>query len=58
MINIATLRTPTGKVSRADREFLPAAVEILETPPSPVRTGLLLLICAFVATAMMSMRLK
>ncbi|MFC3267203.1 HlyD family type I secretion periplasmic adaptor subunit [Camelimonas abortus] len=28
----------------ADREFLPAALEILETPPSPVRMGLLLFI--------------
>ena len=35
-----------------DREFLPAALEILETPPSPVRIGLLVAICAFVATAL------
>ena len=37
---------------RTDREFLPAALEILETPPSPIRTGLLLVICAFVAVAL------
>jgi Biotin-lipoyl like len=28
-----------------DREFLPAALEILQTPPSPIATSLLLLIC-------------
>ena len=33
-----------------DREFLPAALEILETPPSPARVYLIWLICAF-ATA-------
>lgn len=32
---------------RTDREFLPAALEILETPPSPIRIGLLVAICAF-----------
>ncbi|WP_298355281.1 HlyD family type I secretion periplasmic adaptor subunit [Rhodoblastus sp.] len=35
----------------ADREFLPADLEILETPPSPVRLALILIICAFVVTA-------
>jgi hemolysin D len=34
-----------------DREFLPAALEILETPPSPVRMWMLIAICAFVAIA-------
>ncbi|MEO9227541.1 MAG: HlyD family type I secretion periplasmic adaptor subunit [Devosia sp.] len=33
----------------ADREFLPAALEILETPASPVRLALLLLICGLIA---------
>src|SRR5262249_37435351 len=28
-----------------DHEFLPAALEILETPPSPVRVTMLVLIC-------------
>jgi hemolysin D len=37
----------------SDHEFLPAALEILETPPSPVRIGLLAIICAFAATALM-----
>ena len=35
-------RTP-----RADQEFLPAALEILETPPSPVGIWLLWIICLF-----------
>lgn len=34
-----------------DREFLPAALEILETPPSPVRMWILSAICAFAAIA-------
>jgi hemolysin D len=36
----------------SDHEFLPAALEILETPPSPVRIGLLSIICAFAAAAL------
>ncbi|MBV9824843.1 MAG: HlyD family type I secretion periplasmic adaptor subunit [Alphaproteobacteria bacterium] len=35
-----------------DREFLPAALEILETPPSPVRLWLILVICTFFAAAL------
>jgi hemolysin D len=38
--------------SRADQEFLPAALEILETPPSPVMTSLIWLLTAFVVTAL------
>ena len=41
-----------GGEERGDREFLPAALEVLETPPSPIRMGLLILICAFVAAAL------
>ena len=37
---------------RRDQEFLPAALEILETPPSPVRMALMLLICSLVAVAL------
>jgi hemolysin D len=37
---------------RSDREFLPADLEILETPPSPVRMALILIICAFVVAAL------
>lgn len=40
------------QVSRRDQEFLPAALEILETPPSPVRMSLLLAICAFATIAL------
>lgn len=35
-----------------ERRFLPAALEILETPPSPVRIVLLLVICSFFAIAL------
>ena len=38
---------------RADQEFLPAALELLETPPSPVRLALLLMICSLSATALL-----
>lgn len=37
--------------TRVDQEFLPAALELLETPPSPVQMRLLLAICAFVTVA-------
>jgi hemolysin D len=37
--------------TREDQEFLPAALEILETPPSPVQMWLLQAICAFVVIA-------
>lgn len=36
-----------------DREFLPSALEILETPASPVKVSLMLTICAFVAAALL-----
>ncbi len=39
--------------SRADQEFLPAALEILETPPSPVMMSLIWLLTAFVTTALL-----
>ena len=37
------------RMTRGDYEFLPAALEILETPPSPVQMWLLLSICALFA---------
>jgi len=40
------------KPTHADREFLPADLEILETPPSPVRMALILIIGAFVVTSL------
>ncbi|SEC28373.1 hemolysin D [Rhizobiales bacterium GAS188] len=45
-------RVQTKKPGASDREFLPAALEILETPPSPIKMGLLLLICSFFAVAL------
>ena len=39
-------------VKGRDREFLPAALEILETPPAPLPVALMLTICAFFAAAL------
>ncbi|MGH6645135.1 MAG: HlyD family type I secretion periplasmic adaptor subunit, partial [Bradyrhizobium sp.] len=36
-----------------DREFLPAALEILDTPPSPVQMSLISIICGFFAGALL-----
>lgn len=36
---------------REDQEFLPAALAILETPPSPIRIGLIWAICLLVVVA-------
>ena len=36
-----------------DREFLPAALEILETPPAPIPVALMLTLCAFTALALL-----
>ena len=41
-------RVATGR----DREFLPAALEVLETPPPPLPVALMLVICAFFALAL------
>ena len=38
---------------RDDREFLPAALEILERPPSPIALRLMLAICAFAVIALL-----
>ncbi|MBX5187277.1 HlyD family type I secretion periplasmic adaptor subunit [Rhizobium sp. NZLR5] len=43
---------PSRPLNRSDHEFLAPAIEILETPPSPVRLALILIICAFVTTAL------
>jgi hemolysin D len=40
---------------RDDQEFLPAALEILETPPSPVRMAMIVFFAVFVAVAMLWM---
>ncbi len=38
---------PSSGVSGRDREFLPAALEILETPPPPLPIAMILTISAF-----------
>ena len=38
--------------NRADHEFLAAALEVLETPPSPVRMALIISICALTLAAL------
>ncbi len=40
------------RLRRGDHEFLPAALEILETPLSPVRSTMIVTICAFAAAAL------
>ena len=40
------------RLSRGDHEFLPAALEILETPLSPVRASMIVTICAFATAAL------
>lgn len=40
-------------MQRQDKAFLPAALEILETPPSPLRLVLLLVICLLMAVALL-----
>jgi hemolysin D len=47
---LARLKTPGAHLS--DREFLAPALEILETPPSPVHVAFLWTICAFVLVAL------
>jgi hemolysin D len=48
------VQSPQGlsPVRGRDREFLPAALEILETPPAPLPVALMLTICAFFAAAL------
>ncbi len=37
---------------RQDREFLAAGLAIIESPPSPIKIGLMLTICAFATGAL------
>jgi hemolysin D len=46
------IRIKSLKLSQGDHEFLPAALEILDTPLSPIRTVLSATICAFVLVAL------
>jgi hemolysin D len=43
---------PALRIDKVDREFLPAALELLETPPSPVRVAAIWAICLFFAAAL------
>jgi len=45
-------RVRPALISGRDREFLPAALEILETPAAPLPVALMLTLCAFTAIAM------
>jgi hemolysin D len=47
---LARLKAPG--MNLGDREFLAPALEILETPPSPVHVAFLWIICAFVAATL------
>ena len=51
---LARFKTPgkTWGTNLSDREFLAPALEILETPPSPVHVAFLWIICAFVVAAL------
>lgn len=40
------------RTNRADNEFLPAAIEILETPASPIRAAMIWLICVLAALSL------
>lgn len=44
-------RPPRPRLARGDHEFLPAALEILETPLSPIGSRLILALCGFTAAA-------
>jgi hemolysin D len=45
-------RVAKARSHRNDQEFLPADLEILETPPSPVRMAFIWIICAFVVVTL------
>ncbi|MEZ2133145.1 MULTISPECIES: HlyD family type I secretion periplasmic adaptor subunit [unclassified Sinorhizobium] len=46
------LGLPRRPATRADHEFLAPALEVLETPPSPIRMVLILTICLFTTVAL------
>ena len=48
----AARAAPADAVSGRDREFLPAALEILETPPPPLPIALIATICLFALAAL------
>jgi hemolysin D len=50
--NLPAIRPVRLLPQLGDREFLPAAIEIVETPPSPAKTALMFVICAFAAAVL------
>ena len=44
-------RRAASRIVGRNRQFLPAALEILETPPSPLPVAMMMTICAFFALA-------
>lgn len=48
----AAASSKAKRIATGDQEFLPAALEILETPPSPVRIRMLATICLFVVAGL------
>ncbi|MGJ0532788.1 HlyD family type I secretion periplasmic adaptor subunit [Methylocystis sp.] len=51
-LRAAAERLALVKWARSDGEFLPAAISILETPPSPVHIGLLWAICLLLSVVL------
>jgi hemolysin D len=51
LLPAAWTRPATPRVTGRNRQFLPAALEILETPPSPLPVATMLAICAIFAAA-------
>ncbi|RUM22344.1 HlyD family type I secretion periplasmic adaptor subunit [Rhizobium phaseoli] len=50
--NRSTLALPGRSRTRSDHEFLAPALEVLETPPSPVGTALIVIICLLATIAL------
>ncbi len=50
-MSLVEVKSKTPRLRHADHEFLPAALEILESPLSPIRAVFIPTICAFVAVA-------
>lgn len=48
----AAPKPPGGRTHRADQEFLPAALEILETPASPVRLAMIVTLAVIALSAL------
>lgn len=51
--NVAASLSKRSRARRDDQEFLPAALEILETPPSPVRMAMIVFFAVFVLVALL-----